>query len=133
MLLYGPPGCGKTLLARQIGKMLVGKEPKVINGPELLNKFVGQSEQNVRDLFAEAEAEFKLKGDNSKLHVIICDEIDALTKSRGSRNDGTGVGDSIVNQLLSKIDGVDSISNILVIGMTNRRDLIDVSGAKVFP
>jgi vesicle-fusing ATPase len=56
ILLYGPPGTGKTLIARQIGKMLNGKEPKIVNGPEILNKYVGQSEENVRALFAEAEA-----------------------------------------------------------------------------
>lgn len=59
MLLHGPPGTGKTLIARQIGKMLNGKEPKVVNGPEVLNKYVGQTEENIRKLFAEAEAEYK--------------------------------------------------------------------------
>ncbi len=58
----GPPGTGKTLIARQIGKMLNGKEPKIVNGPEVLNKFVGQSEENIRNLFAEAEAEYKVGG-----------------------------------------------------------------------
>lgn len=57
ILLYGPPGTGKTLMARQIGKMLNAKEPKIVNGPEILNKYVGQSEENVRNLFKEAEAE----------------------------------------------------------------------------
>jgi hypothetical protein len=57
MLLIGPPGTGKTLIARQIGKMLNAKEPKIVNGPEILNKFVGQSEENIRKLFKEAEAE----------------------------------------------------------------------------
>lgn len=55
ILLYGPPGTGKTLMARQIGKMLNGKEPKVVNGPEILNKYVGQSEENIRNLFLDAE------------------------------------------------------------------------------
>lgn len=59
VLLYGPPGTGKTLIARQIGKMLNGKEPKVVNGPEVLSKFVGESEENIRKLFAEAEADMK--------------------------------------------------------------------------
>jgi len=125
ILLYGPPGTGKTLMARQIGKMLNGREPKVVNGPEILNKFVGQSEENIRLLFKEAEQEYKEKGEGSSLHIIIFDEIDAICKQRGSRNDGTGVADTVVNQLLSKIDGVDSLNNILVIGMTNRKDLID--------
>lgn len=57
ILLYGPPGCGKTLMARQIGKMLNAREPKVVNGPEILNKYVGESEANIRKLFADAEEE----------------------------------------------------------------------------
>ncbi|KAI0116409.1 P-loop containing nucleoside triphosphate hydrolase protein [Nemania sp. FL0031] len=126
MLLYGPPGTGKTLIARQIGKMLNAQPPKVINGPEVLNKFVGQSEENIRKLFADAEAEYKEKGDESSLHIIIFDELDAVCKQRGSgAGGGTGVGDSVVNQLLSKLDGVDQLNNILLIGMTNRKDMID--------
>lgn len=125
ILLYGPPGTGKTLIARQIGKMLNAREPKVVNGPEILNKFVGQSEENIRKLFADAEKEQKEKGDESGLHIIIFDELDAITKQRGSQNSGTGVGDSIVNQLLSKMDGVDQLNNVLIIGMTNRMDMID--------
>eukprot|EP00002_Diphylleia_rotans_P008015 TRINITY_DN1767_c0_g1_i1.p1 TRINITY_DN1767_c0_g1~~TRINITY_DN1767_c0_g1_i1.p1 ORF type:complete len:467 (+),score=110.84 TRINITY_DN1767_c0_g1_i1:1312-2712(+) len=112
-------------MARQIGKMLNGKEPKVVNGPEILSKYVGQSEENIRNLFKDAEAEYKQRGDDSDLHIIIFDEIDAICRQRGTRNDGTGVGDTVVNQLLSKIDGVDSLNNILLIGMTNRKDMID--------
>jgi vesicle-fusing ATPase len=114
ILLFGPPGTGKTLMARQIGTMLNAREPKVVNGPEILNKFVGQSEENIRKLFADAEKEVsdvtatadkeeKEKGDESGLHIIIFDELDAICKQRGSTNSGTGVGDSIVNQLLSKV------------------------------
>lgn len=103
ILLYGPPGTGKTLIARQIGKMLNAREPKIVNGPEILNKFVGQSEENVRKLFADAEKEYKEKAEESGLHIIIFDELDAICKQRGSKNDGTGVGDSVVNQLLSKV------------------------------
>ncbi|KAH8683428.1 vesicle fusion factor [Ilyonectria robusta] len=126
MLLYGPPGTGKTLIARQIGKMLNARPPKVINGPEVLNKYVGQSEENIRKLFADAEKEYKEKGDESSLHIIIFDELDAVCKQRGSgAGGGTGVGDSVVNQLLSKLDGVDQLNNILLIGMTNRKDMID--------
>ncbi|XP_039019978.1 vesicle-fusing ATPase-like [Hibiscus syriacus] len=125
MLLYGPSGTGKTLMARQIGKMLNGKEPKIVNGPEVLSKFVGETEKNVRDLFADAENDQRTRGDDSDLHVIIFDEIDAICKSRGSTRDGTGVHDSIVNQLLTKIDGVESLNNVLLIGMTNRKDLLD--------
>ncbi|KAF5474413.1 hypothetical protein F2P56_006314, partial [Juglans regia] len=125
MLLYGPPGTGKTLMARQIGTMLNGREPKIVNGPEVLSKFVGETEKNVRDLFADAENDQRTHGDQSELHVIIFDEIDAICKSRGSTRDGTGVHDSIVNQLLTKIDGVESLNNVLLIGMTNRKDLLD--------
>jgi len=126
MLLYGPPGTGKTLIARQIGKMLNAREPKVINGPEVLNKYVGASEENIRKMFADAEKEQKEKGDESGLHIIIFDELDAVCKQRGSgAGSGTGVGDSVVNQLLSKLDGVDQLHNILLIGMTNRMDMID--------
>ncbi|RKP35098.1 P-loop containing nucleoside triphosphate hydrolase protein [Dimargaris cristalligena] len=125
MLLYGPPGTGKTLIARQIGKMLNAREPIVVNGPEILNKFVGQSEENIRKLFAEAEKEYKAKGEDSSLHIIIFDELDAICRQRGAKSDSTGVGDSVVNQLLAKLDGVDQLNNILVIGMTNRKELID--------
>jgi vesicle-fusing ATPase len=127
ILLYGPPGTGKTLIARQIGKTLKNaREPKIINGPEILNKYVGQSEENIRALFADAEKEYKRQGEESLLHIIIFDEIDAICKQRGSgAGGGTGVGDTVVNQLLSKLDGVDQLNNILVIGMTNRRDMID--------
>lgn len=125
MLLYGPPGTGKTLIARQIGQTLLAREPKVVNGPEVLNKFVGESEANIRKLFADAEEEQAKKGLDSALHVIIFDEIDAICKARGSSAGSSGVGDNVVNQLLSKIDGVNALHNVLLIGMTNRRDLID--------
>jgi vesicle-fusing ATPase len=124
ILLFGPPGTGKTAISRQIGKMLNGKEPKIVNGPEILNKFVGQSEENIRNLFSDAEKEYKEKGDASSLHVIIFDEIDAICKKRGSERDGSH-HDTIVNQLLTKIDGVESLNNIMVIGMTNRKDMLD--------
>ncbi|XP_066145979.1 vesicle-fusing ATPase 1-like [Euwallacea fornicatus] len=125
ILLYGPPGTGKTLMARQIGKMLNAREPKIVNGPQILDKYVGESEANVRRLFAEAEEEEKRAGSNSGLHIIIFDEIDAICKQRGSVAGNTGVHDTVVNQLLSKIDGVEQLNNILVIGMTNRKDMID--------
>jgi vesicle-fusing ATPase len=125
LLLYGPPGTGKTLIARQIGKMLNGREPKIVSGPEVLNKFVGQSEENVRKLFEEAEKEQAERGIDSDLHIIIMDELDAICRARGSTTASAGVGDTVVNQLLAKIDGVNSLNNILVIGMTNRKELID--------
>ncbi|XP_032455485.1 vesicle-fusing ATPase isoform X1 [Nasonia vitripennis] len=125
ILLYGPPGTGKTLMARQIGNMLNAREPKIVNGPQILDKYVGESEANIRRLFADAEEEEKRLGPNSGLHIIIFDEIDAICKARGSVAGATGVHDTVVNQLLAKIDGVEQLNNILVIGMTNRRDMID--------
>ena len=72
-----------------------------------------------------ARLQYKEKGDESGLHIIIFDELDAVFKQRGSTNSGTGVGDTVVNQLLSKMDGFDQLNNILIIGMTNRIDMID--------
>jgi len=126
ILLFGPPGTGKTLMARQIGQMLNSREPKIVNGPQILDKYVGESEANIRRLFEDAEEEEKRLGPNSGLHIIIFDEIDAICKARGSSGgESSGVNDTVVNQLLSKIDGVDQLNNILVIGMTNRRDMMD--------
>ncbi len=105
--------------------MLNSREPKIVNGPQILDKYVGESEANIRRLFAEAEEEEKRMGPLSGLHIIIFDEIDAICKARGSVAGNTGVNDTVVNQLLSKIDGVDQLNNVLIIGMTNRRDMID--------
>ncbi|KAK9906960.1 hypothetical protein M0R45_002574 [Rubus argutus] len=96
----------KTLMARQIGKMLNGKDPKIVNGPEVLTSTLVKVKKNVRNLFADAENDQRLLGDASDLHVIIFDEIDAICKSRGSTSDCSGVRDSIVNQLLTKIDAI---------------------------
>jgi len=126
MLLYGPPGCGKTLIAREIARVLRSRPPKIVSGPEILDKWVGEAERNVRALFYEAEREWDERGPRSALHVIIFDEMDALTRTRGSLSgDSSGVRDSVVNQLLAKLDGVRQMDNVLVIGLTNRRDLID--------
>lgn len=123
IMLYGPPGTGKTLIARKLGELLDSHPPKIINGPEVLNRYVGESERGIRNLFADAENEYQERGNESKLHLIIFDEIDAICRGRGSVSGG--IGDSVVNQLLSKMDGVKEINNILIIGMTNRIDLID--------
>ena len=121
ILLYGPPGCGKTLIARQIGKSLNSHPPKIVNGPEILDKYVGGSEEKIRALFADAEKEqlvsnqlpfvlllrgakkclrpktlSQAQGDASQLHIIILDEMDAICKSRGSGAGGnTGVGEKL--------------------------------------
>ena len=96
-------------------------------------RYVGEAEANIRRLFAEAEEEEKRMGPNSGLHIIIFDEIDAICKARGSVAGGSGVNDTVVNQLLSKIDGVDQLNNILIIGMTNRRVLQNLNIASLPP
>ncbi len=126
ILLSGPPGCGKTLLARELARLLGAREPQIVNGPEILDKFIGEAEKRVRDLFVPAELEYAQVGDDSALHIIILDEMDAIARKRGSASsDTTGVRDSVVNQLLSKMDGVKQANNVLVVGLTNRPELLD--------
>lgn len=129
LLLYGPPGCGKTVLAREISKALRARTPKIVAAPELLDRWVGSSEKIIRQLFADAEAELAAcNGDASKsaLHVIVIDEIDAVFRKRTSSEDaGESTRSSAVNQILAKLDGVKAIPNVLLIGMTNRRELLD--------
>ena len=129
MLLYGPPGCGKTALAREISRALRARKPKIISAPELLDKWVGSSEKLIRGLFTDAEAELAAcNGDATKsaLHVIVIDEIDAVFRKRSSAEDsGEATRSSAVNQILAKLDGVNAINNVLLIGMTNRRELLD--------
>jgi ATP-dependent 26S proteasome regulatory subunit len=130
LLLWGMPGTGKTLIARELAAAL-GKKTRVriVNGPELMEKYVGESERRVRELFAEADEEWDRKGHKSDLHVIIFYEFDAVGRRRSaatmSSSEGNGVRESVVNQLLAKLDGVTERNNVLVIGLTNRRDLID--------
>ncbi len=125
IILHGPPGTGKTLIARNIGKLLSNNPPTIINGPEILNKYVGQSEENMRNLFSKARDDYKLNKENAQLQIFIFDEIDAICKKRGRSGTQSGVTDSLVNQLLTILDGVDSLPNVFLIAMTNRIDLID--------
>lgn len=129
LLLYGPPGCGKTLFARQVSRVLDARPPKIVAAPELLDRWVGGSEKLIRELFVDAEEELcACNGDPtmSALHVIVIDECDAVFRKRSSAE---GVSEvtraSAVNQILSKLDGIQSLGNVLLIGMTNRRELLD--------
>lgn len=124
LIMFGPPGTGKTLIARQLSKCLKAKSIKIINGPELLTKYVGETERKFRELFLEAESDSKTGQEG--LHVIIFDEFDSVVPKRGSLEGVSGdINNKVVTQLLSKIDGVDSLNNVLLIGMTNRLDQID--------
>jgi vesicle-fusing ATPase len=129
LLLYGPPGCGKTALAREISRLLTERPPKIVSAPELLDRWVGGSEKLVRDLFGDAEAELKrCNGDITKsgLHVVVIDEVDAVFRKRSSASDSGEVARaSAVNQILAKLDGVNSLGNVLVVGTTNRKELLD--------
>lgn len=116
ILLYGPPGTGKTSIARKIGKIIPKSVITNINGPELSSKYYGETEQKVRDIFE--------KNTGDKLHVIIFDEIDAVGKRRGASG-SSGVDDKVLTQLLTMIDGLGPDRNSLVIGITNRKDILD--------
>ncbi len=121
--------CGKTALVREIARALRARSPKIVAAPELLDRWVGSSEKMIRSLFADAEAELaSCNGDATKsaLHVIVIDEIDAVFRKRSSAEDsGEATRSSAVNQILAKLDGVNAIPNVLMIGMTNRRELLD--------
>lgn len=80
MLLYGPPGTGKTLIARQLALVLKAKEPKIVNGPEIFSKYVGEAEENIRKLFKEAIEDQETLAEESPLHIIVLDEMDAICK-----------------------------------------------------
>ena len=184
VLLYGPPGewfmgastpavvnqpvrwwcrgmlagTGKTLLARQLAKFLASAHVQFVRGPEILNKYVGASEANIRGLFEPAEIAHARHGRNSPLHLIIIDELDAMCREVGAvvadtlamlwwrllachrpsphlfmqRNSGDSTAasrlyDGVVNQLLANMDGLTRIDNVLVIGLTNRWQVIDAA------
>lgn len=118
ILLHGPPGTGKTLLAKAVATEC---NLNFINvkGPELLNEYVGQSEDNVRKLFQRAR--------ESSPSVIFFDEIDSLAPNRGQAGDSGGVMDRLVSQILAELDGVGKSDGVFVIGATNRKDLVDKS------
>lgn len=118
-----------SALAREISRALRARTPKIVSAPEFLDRWVGGSEKLVRLLFADAEAELAACNDDatkSALHVIVIDEIDAVFRKRSSAEDsGEATRSSVVNQILAKLDGVNAILNVLLIGMTNRRELLD--------
>ncbi|MCA9472837.1 MAG: proteasome ATPase [Nitrospirales bacterium] len=131
ILLYGPPGCGKTLIAKAVAnsiaqklKHLTGREVRSyflhIKGPELLNKYVGESERQIREVFAKA----KEKASNGYPVIVFFDEMDALFRTRGT-GISSDIESTIVPQFLAEIDGVESLRDVIVIGASNRQDLID--------
>ncbi|CAF1269914.1 unnamed protein product [Didymodactylos carnosus] len=117
ILLHGPPGSGETLLARTICQALNVK-PKVVNGSEIFSKMLGESEEKMRELFADAEFDTQEVGVTGALYIIIFDEIDALCKKRSSTNSSTrdAVQNNITSRLLTKLDGFAQLNNVLVIG-----------------
>jgi proteasome-associated ATPase len=131
VLLYGPPGCGKTMIAKAVASNLAEKISEKrgekikgyflsIKGPELLNKYVGETERKIREIFTKA----KEKASEDVPVVVFFDEMDALFRTRGT-GISSDVETTIVPQLLAEIDGVEGLKNVIVIGASNRQDLID--------
>ncbi|MEA5116341.1 MAG: AAA family ATPase, partial [Propionicimonas sp.] len=119
VLLYGPPGCGKTMIAKAVAHA-AGSHFLNIKGPELLDKYVGETERQLRLIFRRAREHAR----DGRPVIVFFDEMDSLFRTRGS-GVSSDVESTIVPQLLSEIDGVESLSNVIVIGATNREDLID--------
>ncbi len=132
ILLYGPPGCGKTLIAKAVANSLAKKVAEItgqqagrsyflnIKGPELLNKYVGETERQIRLIFQRA----KEKSNEGVPVIVFFDEMDSIFRTRGS-GVSSDVENTIVPQLLSEIDGVEQLKNVIVIGASNREDMID--------
>jgi proteasome-associated ATPase len=132
VLLYGPPGCGKTLIAKAVANSLAKQVAKVsgqsqarsfflnIKGPELLNKYVGETERHIRLVFQRARE----KASEGTPVIVFFDEMDSIFRTRGS-GVSSDVENTIVPQLLSEIDGVEGLENVIVIGASNREDMID--------
>jgi proteasome-associated ATPase len=132
ILLYGPPGCGKTLIAKAVANSLAKKIAEItgepgtksyflnIKGPELLNKYVGETERHIRQIFQRARE----KANSGTPVIVFFDEMDSLFRTRGS-GVSSDIENTIVPQLLSEIDGVESLENVIVIGASNREDMID--------
>ena len=116
VLLHGPPGTGKTLIAKALAKMTESNFIS-IKGPELLSKWVGESEKGVREIFRKAR--------QAAPCIIFLDEVDALVPRRSSGNSDSHVTENIVSQILTEIDGLEELHNVLIIGATNRLDIVD--------
>lgn len=116
LLLYGPPGCGKTLLAKAVATESEANFIAV-RGPEVFSKWVGESEKAIREIFRKARM--------SAPCIIFIDELDAVAASRGGADEGSRVGERVVNTLLLELDGLEELKNIIVLAATNRPDIID--------